>query len=169
MTEIQLTEVQSQAVQARQGKPVDLVDPATQRRYVLIERERYERVRELMEHGLPATDFTSPCASKEKSPERVRLRDLPTPPEVLDEAERCCNRFAWNRQEVVDQLKLQYYYGGQVIYRVRSAEGPVIVPVPERLRDTPDLRYVLLTPEERPSACLEVPSPWRDTISEILT
>ena len=49
--------------------------------------------------------------------------------------------------------------GGQEIDEVR--EGPVVVPIPERYRDTPDLRYVLLTPEERPRACATARPPGR--------
>jgi hypothetical protein len=51
MTEIELTDAQRQALQAEQGKPIDLVDPATQQRYVLLAREQYERVRALLEQG----------------------------------------------------------------------------------------------------------------------
>ena len=49
MTEIELTDAQRQALQAEQGKPVDVVDPATRRRYVLLAHEQYERVRALLE------------------------------------------------------------------------------------------------------------------------
>ena len=49
MTEIELTDAQRQALQAEQGKPVDVVDPATRRHYVLLAREQYERVRTLLE------------------------------------------------------------------------------------------------------------------------
>jgi hypothetical protein len=169
MNEIELTDVQRQALQARQGKAVDLVDPTTQQRYVLLAQEHYERVRTLMEQDMPPAVSSPVSTTQEEQPARVRLRDLPTPPEVLDEVERCCKKYAWNRQEVEEQLKLQYYYGGQAVYRVRSSEGSIIIPIPERYRDTPDLRYVLLTPQERSCACLEIPTPWRETTSEILT
>jgi len=46
---IELTEEQRQALQAEQGTPLDVVDPATQQRYVLLAREQYERVRALLE------------------------------------------------------------------------------------------------------------------------
>jgi hypothetical protein len=109
----------------------------------------------------------------EEASVRVRLRDLATPSEVTEEAERWCKKYLWpgrkRRQEVEEQLKLQYYYGGQSIYLLDTPEGTVVVPIPERHKDTPGLRYILLTAEERPHACLTVPSPWRDTDSEIMT
>src|SRR5712691_7120792 len=49
MTEIELTNEQRQALQRERGKPVDVVDPATQERYVLIAREQFERVRDVLE------------------------------------------------------------------------------------------------------------------------
>jgi hypothetical protein len=48
---IELTETQRQALQAESGKPVDVVDPTTQRRFVLLAQEQYERVRLLLEHA----------------------------------------------------------------------------------------------------------------------
>jgi len=49
MTGIELTNEQRQVLQAERGKPIDVVDPVTQERYVLLARERYERVRDVLE------------------------------------------------------------------------------------------------------------------------
>lgn len=51
MTTIELTDEQRQALQAEQGQPIHVVDPATQQRYVLLGLEQYERVRSLLEQG----------------------------------------------------------------------------------------------------------------------
>lgn len=51
MSTIELTDDQRHALQGEQGKPIDVVDPATQQRYVLIAREQYERVRAMLEQG----------------------------------------------------------------------------------------------------------------------
>jgi hypothetical protein len=173
MTEIELTDVQRQALHAERGKPVDVVDPATQQRYVLLAREQYERVRSLLEGGpsqAPTAGVTPGGApASAAQPRRIRLRDLPTPPEVVDETERWCRRYGWGRRGVEEQLKLQYYYGGQAVYVLRMPEGPVVIPIEDRFRDTPDLRSVLLTPEERPLAVLDCPPPWHDTVSQILS
>jgi hypothetical protein len=176
MIEIELTIEQRRVLQAGPSRPVDVVDPATRQRYVLLAREQYERVRSLVEGS--SGQAPPPAASAAPSPEqgeppRVRLRDLPTPAEVAEDAERWCKKYDWggkaSRRGVEEQLKLQYYYGGQAIYLLRSPEGPVVLPIPERYRNTPDLRYVLLTAEERSRASSTIPPRWRDTISEILS
>jgi hypothetical protein len=163
---IELTDRQAQEV--LQGHPVEVVDPVSERAFVVVARELYERVRPLL--GGSAEQGPSP---PEGLPARVRLCDLPTPPEVVEEAARWCKKYGWqgkkSRQEVEEQLKLQFHYGGQSVYVLRTPEGAVIIPIEERYKDTPDLRYVLLTPEERPHASLEVPPRWRDNTSEILT
>jgi hypothetical protein len=49
MPTIELTGEQQRAVQAEKGQPVEVVDPATRQRYVLLACEQYERVRPLLE------------------------------------------------------------------------------------------------------------------------
>ncbi len=48
MTTIELTDEQRRALHAELSKPVDVVDPATQKHYVLIAQEHYERIRGLL-------------------------------------------------------------------------------------------------------------------------
>src|SRR5947209_15594513 len=102
---------------------------------------------------------------------RVRLRDLPTPAELIEAAEHLCTQYHWwgkkRRQEVEEELKLQYYFGGQAIYVMSSAEGTIVIPIPECYHGTPGLRYLLFTPEERQRVCSTVPSPWNDTVGII--
>jgi hypothetical protein len=50
MATIELTDEQRQTLREGLGKPVEVVDPATQQRYVLLGREQYERVRSLLEN-----------------------------------------------------------------------------------------------------------------------
>jgi len=80
----------------------------------------------------------------EGKPQRVRLRDLPTPSEVRAEAERCFQKYGWggkkNRRELEERLKLQFYYGGEAVYVLRTPEGPVVIPIEEHYKGTPDLR-----------------------------
>jgi hypothetical protein len=171
---IELSDRQAQEVM--QGRPVEVIDPESDRAFVVVTRELYERVRPLLEGGperAPPSPSPAVPSPGEGQPPRVRLRDLPAPPEVVEEAARWCKKYGWqgkkNRQEVEEQLKLQYHYGGQAVYILRTPEGAVVIPIGEQYKDTPDLRYVLLTPEERLHASLEVPPCWRDTTSEILT
>jgi hypothetical protein len=59
MSEIELTESQRQALHAERGMPVDVVDPATRQRYVLLAREQYERVRAILEQQGPGEEPTA--------------------------------------------------------------------------------------------------------------
>ncbi len=79
MTEIELTDAQRQALQAEQGKPVDVVDPATRRRYVLLERELYERVLPLLEQagGPEPQDPTAGIPPGILRSQQAFWRDLP--------------------------------------------------------------------------------------------
>jgi hypothetical protein len=102
---------------------------------------------------------------------RVRLRDLPIPPEVIEDVNYWYTRTGGGgkkrRQEIEEEFKLQYYFGGQAIYVMSSAEGTVVIPIPECLSGTPDLRYFLFTAEERQRVCSTVPSRWNGTDSII--
>jgi hypothetical protein len=171
MVAIELTEAQRRMLQAGRREPVEVVDPATQQRYVLLPREQYEQVRPLLEGGPPpaptAEAASADIPAPEAVPRRIRLRDLPTPPEVVEEVKKWCRKCGWRRQDVEDETKLQYYFGGQLIYILHLPEGPVVIPIEERFRGTPDLRSILLTPEERYLAVEDCPSPWHDTVSRL--
>jgi hypothetical protein len=170
---LELTDQQEEAV--KNGRTVEVVDPGTAKVFVILAREQYDRVRPFLE-GSPVQ---SPCAPRppaapaEEEAVRVCLRDLPTPTDVGTEAERWCEKYGrWgeeDRREVEEQLKLQYYYGGQGVYVLPTAAGPVVIPIPERHKNTSDLRYLLLQPEERSRAYYTVPSRWRDTAGEVLS
>src|SRR5438094_684948 len=110
---IQLTEEQSQAVAAQQGRPVEVIDPVRRRSYVLIAAEAYQRVRDMLEAedrpAQPAASVPPPNTSAapmlaEIRPMRQRLKDLVTPPEVAEEARRYCKQLGIsgrrNREDV---------------------------------------------------------------------
>ena len=48
---IELTEQQRRVVEEQRGGPVEVLDPSTERAYVLIAREQYEQVRSLLQAG----------------------------------------------------------------------------------------------------------------------
>jgi hypothetical protein len=52
---IHLTDEQRQTIESRQGQPVEVIDPATNRVYVLVGAETFERVRALLEQPAAAT------------------------------------------------------------------------------------------------------------------
>src|SRR5690242_1479154 len=66
MTEFELTDDQRQALAAGRGKPLAVVDRATQQRYVLLAREQYERVRPLLEETSAA-----PCEPRPRIAPRM--------------------------------------------------------------------------------------------------
>jgi hypothetical protein len=59
---LEITEQQRQAVQEQAGGPVDVIDPDTQRSYVLIARERYELMRSLTVREQEPTDSVAEVA-----------------------------------------------------------------------------------------------------------
>jgi hypothetical protein len=67
---IELTEAQRQALQADHGSPVDVVDPVTRERYVLLAREVFERVQSIMQ---PRTSGQS----AQPLPERINENPVP--------------------------------------------------------------------------------------------
>jgi len=160
---IELTNEQRRMVEEQGGRPVEVIDPDTKRTYVLVAQEQYERVRTLLEPATPPSSAPASPATQENDVKRFRLNDLPTPPEIAEEVERCCKEYGWPRKGTLDELKLQYYFGGQVIYTVRTSQGVVVVPIPQRLQNAEGVRDLLLAPEEREHACLDVPSVWQDT------
>src|SRR5438552_3002210 len=120
---LELTDQQEQAV--KQGRPVEVVDPTSDRAFVVVARESFERVRGLLEGGLepgPAPPV-SPAAAAPATPFpgdsktlRVCLRDLPTPPELAEDIERLAKKRGYwrkkDQRELEEELKLQFYYGG---------------------------------------------------------
>ena len=73
---VELTDEQRRVVGEREGSPVEMVDPHTQRSYVLIAREQYDRIRSFVE--TPAAKETDPAIPEgiRRSQEAVR-RALP--------------------------------------------------------------------------------------------
>jgi hypothetical protein len=172
---MRLTEEQHLLVEAAQGKPVDVLDPRTDRSYVLLPAEHYQRFKDLEEgrgvaepapttHGVSGTP--SPAPAPNDGPLRVALRALPTPSEVAAIVQKRCQELGvWRRkyvQEVEDEFKLQYYYGGRCVAYLRTSEGPVIVAAGRRDSDAFDRQLSYLTTEERYGAIRDWPSPWND-------
>jgi hypothetical protein len=75
---LELTEQQRQALATRPLGPVELIDPVTQRAYVLIAAEQFRRVADFLEPELTAPQGPSPDIPPgiRKSQEALR-RDLP--------------------------------------------------------------------------------------------
>src|SRR3954469_14327947 len=81
---IELTPEQRQALQGVPDGPVEVIDPASRRKYVLVSREQYDRLRQ----PEPAPTPTQQQPVRPMPPVPQRLADLVTPPEVTEEARR---------------------------------------------------------------------------------
>jgi hypothetical protein len=172
MTEIHITDDHRQALHADNGKPLEVVDPFTQRRYVLLPREQYEHMRSHLPPPLQPASPPTPAPTPEAKPLRQRIRDLPLPPEVAAVAKRWCKELGyWGKmdlREKEEQLKLQHYYGGMWIACLETEEGLVVVAAAECLSDPVfDQQLSFLTAEERRRRTIERPRRLFDTVSEI--
>jgi hypothetical protein len=157
------------------------VHPLTNRAYVLLPADLYQRVPGFLEsqpaRGGPPPTGPAPAPATvqppaEVRPMRQRLGDLPTPPEVAEEARQYCRRLGLFRRrcrdEVLEELKLQYYFGGQYIGYLRTDTGKVIVAA-GALYDVFDRQLAFVSPEERRRVILYAPYRWHDEVSVILT
>jgi hypothetical protein len=178
---IHLTDQQRQAIEAQQGRPVEVVDPVTKRTYLLIAAETYERFRDVLESKQSAGLLETPAAAAsegpqgaaEPSPMRQPLKDLVTPPEVAEEARRYCKKLGLSRKKyrvwAEDELKLQYYFGGRYVGFLNTAEGMVVVAAGRLGSEEFDRQLAALSPQERQNVILDAPCRWHDEVSTILT
>jgi hypothetical protein len=164
-TTMQLTEEQHQLVEAAKGQPVDVVDPQSNRAYVLLQAELFQRVRPILqEEGVPRCALPEEAARGE--PMRIKLRELPMPLEVAEETRRYCKKLGlWRRRSVQlaeDEAKLQYYFGGQAVVTLRSKEGPIIVAAGRVESETFGRQLDALPAAERRQVSYSFPSVWND-------
>jgi hypothetical protein len=148
----ELTEQQRQAIQEHPDGPVEVVDRANNRLYVLLPREQYNAIVQ----ALPKQ--AAPQAEAQERPPvqplRQRLNDLPTPPEVTERARQRCKELGlifWRRSRLAqeeERFKLEYYYGGQWIGYIQTKEGKIIVAAGS-LDEAFDEQLAYLSPEER--------------------
>lgn len=173
---IELNDQQEQAV--KQGLPVEVVDVSSERTFVVVSRDLYERLCSLHDggpgQGLPPG--ASPAVASPSGGEslRQRIRDLPLPSAMAAEAKRYCAYLGLGgakcRVQMEEQMKLQHYYGGRWIAYLRTAEGPVVIAAADSLDDPSfDQQLAFLTAEERRRAVIDSPTPLFDEESEILT
>jgi hypothetical protein len=159
---IELTPEQTQAVQDHPEGPIAVVDPTSQREYVLMSREQYDQLQ-----GSPL--IKHPAGRTPPVPQR--LADLPTPPEVAEEARRqYAQRRWWDRRSLNDfenAFKLQYYYGGHWICYLRSKQGLEIVIVHNGDDEEFHRQYRALSPEQRVRAACMCPRVWKDDTTEL--
>jgi hypothetical protein len=100
------------------------------------------------------------------------LDDLPTPEEVASRAQRRARerglRGRW-RRELEEQLKLQYYFGGQCVSYLRGAGGIVVMAAGRSGSPEYQRQLAGVAAEQRARLVLAIPPRWNDEDSEILT
>jgi hypothetical protein len=174
---MRLTDEQHRLIEAAQCRPVEVPDPLTYRVYVLLPAEVYHSVRGVVEarpgqagHSASARPpgLPSPAAG---SALPMRLRDMPLPPEVPEKVGNHCRRLGLRRrsyvQKVEEELKLQYYFGGQYVAYVRSADGPVIVASGNPESEEFGKQLDALAPEARRQTSYAMPNVWKDSVSQL--
>ncbi len=167
-----LTEEQHHVVEAAGGRPVEVIDPCSQRRYVLVPAEQYHRA----DPGGPAENAPRsglPPEVARGEPMRFKLRELPMPPEAAAEVRQWCRQLGlWRRrsvQEIEDEAKLSYYFGGRYVAYLKSKAGPIVVAAGRQASDAYQRQLDALTSEERRQVVSWVPPVWNDPASELLT
>jgi hypothetical protein len=167
---IELTPEQRQALEAHPGDPVEVVDTATQRHYVLVPREQFDRLRALEPAALDqAPRQGGPTLAPLSVPQR--LADLPTPPEIVQRARRHARKLGlWGKKYIngfEEELKLQYYYGGRHIRCLPTPQGGVVVAVHNGDDEDYQRQLQALTPQQRQRAVVMVPFIWNDPNSQM--
>ena len=97
---------------------------------------------------------------------RIKLRELPMPPEAAERTRRYCKKLGlWRRkyiQPIEDEAKLSYYFGGQCVVTLRSKDGPIIVAAGREESEAFERQFDALSPEERQQTCTWYPAGWND-------
>jgi hypothetical protein len=177
---MRLTDEQHRLIEAAGGRPVHVLDPRTNRVYVLLPAELYQRVQVLVENGPgggprfeTGAGPLGPPTHGAMPPVPVKLRDLPLPAEVAEAAARDCRSLGlWRRryvEEVEEELKLQYYFGGTYVAYLRSADGPVVVAAGAPQSEAFGRQLEAVRPEARRQVVYAVPTIWNDQVSELRT
>ncbi len=165
--DIDLTPEQKQALDSHPDEPIRAVDPVSGRENVLISREQYDRVGQ---GQFMSTSHVQQAVLPPPVPRR--LADLPTPPEVTEEARR---QFAarwkgWGGKSlsrIEQELKLQYYYGGRLICCLRDKEGLDVVIVHNGDDEEFHRQYQSLSPDQRRLAVSMSLPAWMDDRAEL--
>jgi hypothetical protein len=173
---IELTSEQRQAL--NEGRPVETVDPTDNRRVVVLPADIFAKMVQVpVTSSIPSqSDTPSPpgSPSPERQPLRIRVRDLPAPPEVQQRIDQICRRLSLGRgkyrQNVEEELKLSYHFGGRWIALLSTPEGPVVVAVADDLAsDSLTAQLASLSPAEQRQRTLFVPSSWNGDQPELPT
>src|SRR5438105_7859751 len=99
-------------------------------------------------------------------PTRVLLKDLETPPALVEAIQAACKHFKFGSSRdqlyVEEELKLQFYYGGRDVACIQTDHGRAVLKAGTPYID--DWPQVLdgLDPDDRHKVMILTPEPWDD-------
>ena len=103
-------------------------------------------------------------STKNGQPMRLRVLDLPTPPELAKAVKDYCKKHCiWRKKHiswVEEELKLQYHFGGQHVAYLTTDNGLVIVAAGNYESEEFEQQRAVLSAEERRRAVIYPVSPW---------
>jgi hypothetical protein len=118
-------------------------------------------------------EIATPEVARQEQRMRVSVRNLPLTDELTREIQAQRRRLGvWRRkyvQEMEDELKLRYYFGGKYVAYLTSEHGPVVVAAGQLESAAFDEQLAWLSPEERQRAVLDAVDRWNDQTSLILS
>jgi hypothetical protein len=167
---IHLTDEQRQAVQA--GQPVEVVDAESRLPVIVVSATLFRG----QLHALPPAE--PPAQSVPAKPARpipnvpCRLRDLPTPPDLLARIESYCKeKWFWRkkyRNWVEAQFKLQYFFGDVRVGYVVTADGGLVIAAAQD-SEAFSQQFQAIPLEQRQQAVVFSPTPWDNEASQLWT
>jgi hypothetical protein len=118
-------------------------------------------------------NIATPEVAKQEQRMRVSVRHLPVNDELTQEIQAQCRRLGvWRRkyvQEIEDELKLRYHFGGKYVAYLPSEHGLVVVAAGELESAAFDEQLACLSSQERQSVVLDAVDRWNDQTSLILS
>jgi hypothetical protein len=106
-------------------------------------------------------------------PPRQCLKDLSLPPRLAEDVAAICRRRGFakpsDRQRIEEEVKLQYFFGGQDVAYLTTADGLVIVASGDLQSAVFGQALEALSPDQRRRVTLYSPDRWNDPTSAPLT
>src|SRR5262249_27918610 len=118
----------------------------------------------------PTWEPAMPAPSTDE-PRRLLLNDLAIPLELAQDVEDICRRRGYGRgaarKHIEQEIKLQYYFGGQGGSYLATAEGPLVVAAGDMSSPAFGRALEALSNDERRNVTLYSPARWNDSTSSI--
>jgi hypothetical protein len=121
--------------------------------------------------AVPSKDPGDLCSPAPAQPMRQLLKDLELPlaMEVDDICRRRSSDRGPGRQRVEEEIKLQYFFGGQDVAYLTTPDGLMVVVVGDLRSDFFGRALEALSADERHRVTVYSPDRWNDATSALLT